>query len=205
MPITTVRLLLAGAVLAALPVRARASGGEVIVIEGQRPRPHVRPRVKNHDRVATPPYSDAAIESDAWTRAWLLLDVDEAGRVARFKFIRRPGHDLEPIAALQAFRLRFDPARDAGGRPIKSWVIWGIEWPSYWWLVTFVGTATRMPPEKLGPHGVRRLDASVPCRGGGPLDLDSLHPVYRDCSLPDLSQPFDAEPWIRPAARRSRP
>ena len=131
--------------------------------------------------------------------------IPETGRVARFKFIKRPGHDLEPIAAYRAFRLRFDPARDAAGRAIKSWVIWGIEWPSYWWLVTFLGNATRMPPERLTAHGMRRMDASVPCRGSGPLNLDSLHPVYRDCSLPDLSQPFDAEPWIRPVARTRSP
>lgn len=208
MPTTTVRLVLLAALTAMLPSRARASssGGEVIVIEGQRPVPHVRPKVKDHDREAAPVYSDAAIERDAWTRAWLLLDVDETGRVARFKFIKRPGHDLEPIAARKVFGLRFEPARDAAGRPIKAWVIWGIEWPSYWWMVAMNLPPTRMPPWRLTSRGPRRLDASVPCAGKGPLNLDSIHPVYKDCSLPDLSRRFDAEPWwVRPGARTRSP
>jgi hypothetical protein len=209
MPTITSRvLLLAVTVVVAvlsLPDRASAAGGEVIVIEGQRPRPHVPPRVKNHDRVATPPYSQTAIERDAWARAWLLLDVDEAGRVTRFKFINRPGHDLEGIAAHKAFSLRFDPARDSANHPIKSWVIWGIEWPSYWWLVAMGQPTTRMPPFILTPRGPRRLDSGVPCRGSGPLRLDSIHPVYKDCSLPDLKRPFDAEPWINRVARPRSP
>jgi hypothetical protein len=203
MPTSSPKLLLAIVVLAALPSRARA-GGEIIVIDGHRPTPHVRPRVLNHVRTKAPPYSDAAIESDAWTRAWLLLDVDERGRVTRFKFIKRPGHDLEGIAAQQAFGLHFDPARDDGDRRIKSWVVWGIEWPSYWWLVMFVGTATRMPP-LVGTMHPRPMSDYVPCRGSGPLNLDSAHPVYRDCSLPDLSVSFDAEPWISAPARAPRP
>lgn len=198
-------MLIAVVAVLSLPAPAGASPGEVIIVEGRRPRPRVPARATNHDRIATPPYSDRAIESDAWVRAWLLLDVDERGRVTRLKFINRPGYDLEGIAAQQAFGLRFTPARDASSRAIKSWVVWGIEWPSYWWLVTMLGTSTRMPP-LVGMQHPRSMAASVPCRGSGPLNLDSVHPVYRDCSMPDLARPFDAEPWVNApdAPRRSR-
>ncbi len=170
--------------------------GEVIVINQRRPaakRPAVLPVPKNHSRIAAPPYSDTAILSDAWTRAWLLLDVSKTGEVVRFKFLKRPGYDLETIATKEAFRLRFEPARDTKGRRISSLVVWLIEWPSHGWLIDLVGIATRMPP----PVGVppRSMAAYVPCAGSGPLKLDSVHPTYRDCSEPDLSR-AGRERWI---------
>ena len=42
------------------------------------------------------------------------------------------------------------------------------------------------------PH---RMDDYVPCAGSGPLNLGSVHPVYKDCSQPDLSR-ADKEPWL---------
>jgi len=43
----------------------------------------------------------------------------------------------------------------------------------------------------------RRQDAGVPCAGSGPWQMDSIHPVYKDCSQPDLAKAA-AEPWILP-------
>jgi hypothetical protein len=58
-------------------------------------------------------------------------------------------------------------------------------WPSYWWIVTHYGVVTRIPASTGG----------VPCQGDGPHNLDRAHPVYRDCSVPDLSK-IPNEPWI---------
>lgn len=168
--------------------------GEVIVIR-DKIAPPVSPRPTNFEPRKAPPYSDRAILSDAWTKAWLLLDVDETGRVTRLKFLRRPGYDLEKIATKEAFRLRFDPARDREGKPMRAWVVWPIEWPSAWWLSLFVGTRSAMPPIVGFPP--RRMDDYVPCRGSGPMNLGSLHPTYKDCSKPDLSK-ASSEPWVVP-------
>jgi hypothetical protein len=126
-------------------------------------------------------YSDAAIESNAWARAWLLVDIDSTGFVTRAKLLNAPGHDLDAIAIEQAFATRFTPARDRGGQPTASHMVWGIEWPAYWW-----SQEHHMTP----PH----------CRGSGPLQLGSLYgSVYRDCSEPDLAHAA-AAPWIYPRA-----
>jgi hypothetical protein len=174
---------------------------EVIVIDEKPPRPAVEAKAVNYSARKAPPYSDDAILSDAWTRAWLLLDIDSRGTVTRFKFLKKPGFDLEQIAARQAFGLRFDPALDAQGRPQRTWKIWLIEWPSYGWLIARLGVASGMPP-KIG-FPPRRMDAYVPCRGSGPMNLDSIHPAYKDCSKPNLTRRhFDAQPWIRPRTAR---
>jgi hypothetical protein len=172
----------------------RRQKGEVIVIDEKPPRAAVPARAVNFSPIKAPPYSDRAIEEDAWTRAWLLLDIDDTGTVRRFKFLKRPGHDLEAIATREAFKLRFQPARDASGRPVATWMLWLIEWPSHGWLIARLGLATRMPPVVGFPP--RSMAAHVPCAGSGPLNLDSIHPVYRDCSRPDLSRPFESERWI---------
>src|SRR4029450_9881483 len=65
--------------------------GEVIRIRGKQPKP-ARPR--NHSAIKAPPYSDRAIARNAWTRAWMLLDVDARGRVVRLKFMKRPGYGV---------------------------------------------------------------------------------------------------------------
>ena len=180
--------------------RVDSTSGEVIVIrERQRRRPAVPPRPVNFSPTKAPPYSDRAIQSDAWTRAWMLLDVDETGAVTRFKFLKRPGYDLEKIATREAFKLRFEPGRDGKGRAVKTWVVWSMEWPAYWWLIRVHGVATRtLPLVGFPPHP---MAASVPCRGSGPLNLDSVHPTYRDCSVPDLSK-FEGEPWVTDLAWR---
>jgi hypothetical protein len=168
--------------------------GEVIVIEGSPPPPQVKakptkrylPRgeIDNIFLRPAPPYSDKAMLSDRWSLAWMLLDIDEAGKVTRVKFLRYPGQDLERIAVKTALRLRFDPALGADGKPVRSYVAWPIEWPSYWWLVKRTGLATGIPDT-----------SHIPCRGSGPLNLGSVHPTYRDCSRPDWKL-ANTEPWL---------
>jgi hypothetical protein len=177
-------------------------GNEVIVIEGSVP-PAVSAKPKTRQlpvgdglddifqRVA-PPYSDRAILSDTWTVAWMLLDIDDTGRVQRVKFLRRPGYDLEPIAIRTALALAFEPARGARGEPIRSYTVWPIEWPSYGWLHMKTGLASGIPDT-----------SHVPCRGSGPLHVGSMHPVYKDCSQPDLAK-IDREPWQSEAVPHAR-
>jgi len=174
--------------------------GEVIVIRDL-PTPKVLPKPTNYKPMKAPPYSDRAILSDAWTKAWMLLDIDETGNVVRFKFLKRPGFDLEEIATSEVFKLHFDPARDANNKPVRTWVLWSIEWPSNGWLVKFIGVRSGMPPIVGFPP--RRLDSHVPCRGSGPLNLGSVYPVYKDCSTPDLSR-ADKEAWVEPAAKSAK-
>src|SRR5262245_53021607 len=96
------------------------------------PKPVVAPKmVKDARRKIAPEYSDAAIQRDVWTRAWLLLDIDARGTVTRVKLLNASGYDLEPIAIKQAFKTQFEPARDANGDAVRSVLVWTIEWPSY--------------------------------------------------------------------------
>jgi hypothetical protein len=171
--------------------------GEVIRVQGKAPKP-TPPKATNYVPSKAPPYSDHAILSDAWARAWLLLEVSETGTVMRIKFLNRPGYDLDAIALSEAFKLTFTPALDPSHTPMRSMVLWTIEWPSAYWLQELTGTRSRMPPMKgIPPH---RLDSYVPCKGSGPLNLDSAHPVYRDCSRPNFAKAA-TERWIgRPAS-----
>jgi hypothetical protein len=179
---------------ASLDGQVDITAGEVIVIR-EKLRPPVLPKPTNWSPRKAPPYSDRAVLSDAWTKAWLLLDVSPQGVVERFKFLKRPGYDLDQIAVKEAFKLTFDPARDATGKPVRSWVVWGIEWPSAWWLSLFVGTRSTMPPVVGFPP--RRMDEYLPCKGSGGWLMGSLWKGYRDCSTPDLTRaPY--EPWILP-------
>jgi len=172
-----------------LPLRAP---GEVIVIEGHLP-PSTPPHPTNFVKQKAPPYSDRAILSDAWTKAWLLLEIDERGAVTRMKFLNKPGYDLEPIAIDEAFKLHFDPALDGAKQQMRSTVVWEIEWPSAYWLSAFVGTRSAMP--KVIGFPPRRQDAYVPCRGSGPMNLGSVRPAYKDCTKADLSK-IPTAPWI---------
>ena len=177
---------------ATLDGKLDATMGEVIVIR-DKIAPPVPPKPTNYKPRAAPPYSDAAVLSDAWTKAHMLLDVDEHGVVRRYKFLQRPGYDLEKIAAREVSKLTFEPARDAAGKPMRAWVVWSIEWPSAWWLEKLVGTRSAMPPIVGFPP--RRLDHYVPCKGSGPWAVGSIHPTYKDCSKPDLRK-ASAEKWI---------
>ena len=186
---------------AAEPREGKRQSDEVIVIDEKPPRPAVEAKAINFSPRKTPPYSDEAILSDAWTRAWLLLDIDARGTVTRFKFLKRPGYQLEDIAARQVLGLRFEPARDRAGRPQRTWMIWVIEWPSYFWLIDRLGVASGMPPVVGFPP--ESMAAHVPCKGSGPMNLGSIHPAYRDCSQPNLSRRhFAAQPWLYPRLAR---
>jgi hypothetical protein len=184
------RLALAVVLVALLPATASAEvprtvRGETIHVEGKAP-PGTPPKPAKKYHAIAPHYSDYAIEHDTWARAWLLLDIDSRGVVTRVKLLRKPGADLEQIAIDTAMRMRFEPARDAGGAPKASHLVWTIEWPSWGWLIAHEGLATKIPASVNG----------VPCAGSGqPLNLDAVHPVYRDCAQPDLSK-IDSTPWI---------
>ena len=162
--------------------------GEVIEVRESLP-PRVLPKPSNNSVSRIWPYSDRAILSDAWTRAWLLLEVTPQGDVARFKFLNRPGYDLDNIATVEAFKLRFTPARDKNGKPVRSWVVWGSEWPAYSFL--------QNPNMSL----VNRKSSHLTCRGDGPWVMNSKYHVgYRDCTLPNLQKIDDkSEPWWLPA------
>ena len=148
--------------------------GEVIEVHGTRPPP---PKPVGH--LVMPRYSDRAIASDVWTRAWLLLDIDETGVVRRAKFLHHPGYDLDALALEHVFATRF-----TSGSP--TIMLWTLEWPSYGWLrATNSGFALRLP----------EAVTHKPCRGTAPLNLDSVHPTLRDCTPPDFSR-FATEPWI---------
>lgn len=158
--------------------------GETIHVEGKAP-PGTPPKPAKKYHAIAPHYSDYAIEHDTWARAWLLLDIDARGVVTRVKLVRRPGADLDQIAIETAMKMRFEPARDALGAPKASRLLWTIEWPSWGWLIAHEGLATKIPASVNG----------VPCAGSGqPLNLDSVHPVYRDCAMPDVSK-IDTLPW----------
>ncbi|MEJ7597491.1 MAG: hypothetical protein WKG01_06235 [Kofleriaceae bacterium] len=123
------------------------------------------------------PYSDDAILGDAWAKAWLLLLVDAKGKVTQLSVLVRPGYALEPIAVREAWKLAFEPARDAGGMPIPSYFVWGVEWPSAGWMeiVHKATVSVRLPAEAQW----------VPCQGTGPMPLPPLHyPTMRDCRQP---------------------
>lgn len=184
------RLTLEPGRTAVVDVRIDTDPGEVIVIDDYLVPP--RPPAPRTYRNGPLPYSDAAIARDAWAVAWLLLDIDRRGHVARVKFLHRPGHDLEPIALREIFKMRFHPARDRRNQPVRSQLVYQLEWPSYWWLVYRQGVTTLW-----GPSG------HVPCRGTGPLNLDSKHPVYRDCATPDLSKAA-TEAWLTAADAPAR-
>jgi hypothetical protein len=195
-------------------VETDVSGGEVIkIVDRKLPPPAVAPK-PTKDIELSLPYSEEAMERAAWGKAWLLLDVDETGKVTRIKLLKRPGFGLDQIAIDEAFKLKFEPARDGAGRPMRTLLVWSMEWPSYDWLLGEQGTASRRPPDAdamlyharsqapnllrgplalYEPHALNR----VPCAGSGPLNLDSRNRTYRDCSRPDLAN-ADALPWITP-------
>src|SRR5690606_21965732 len=85
------------------------------------------------DPSAIPDYTDAILDHNAWVRAWLLLEVSDTGIVSRVKLLDPPGYDLDAIAVREAFKLRFEPARDRADKPVLSHVVWKFEWPPTAW------------------------------------------------------------------------
>lgn len=182
-----------------LDARLKMKIDETIVIEHTR-TPKVLPKPKNaFTAIKQPPYSDRAIEQDAWVRAWLLLDVDETGTVTRLKFLNKPGYDLEPLAVAEGFKLAFEPARGDRNEPVRTLLVWGIEWPSRYWLIHHAEAVTRMP-DTFTPSNVSAA-AAVPCKGSGPWKFNkqrSAYKGYRDCTRPDLSKVNGGEWILRP-------
>ena len=163
----------------------RVVPGETIIIHGTAPPARLPKAKKSYGRIA-PQYSDWMMEHDVWAKAWLLLDIDEHGVVTRVKLLKKPGYDLDQIAIDRGFSMRFDPAEDINGNPMRTELVTPIEWPAFWWLITREGLATKIPDY---------ID-KVPCAGTGPWKMGSIHKAYRDCSPPpDLSK-LDAFPWI---------
>jgi hypothetical protein len=193
-----------------LDFEVEVAEGEVIRIIDEKP-PTVPPRLPEDTPRVTPPYSEEAVVRDAWAKAWLLLDIDETGQVLRVKLVKRPGFGLDEIAVKEAMKLRFRPALDEHGKPMRTKMFWAMEWPSHGWLVEHNGTATRMPVEAYsldplmrGFGGLSGLKAPpteasalhrVRCAGTGPLNLDYRYPVYRDCSRPNLKK-VPHLPWL---------
>lgn len=148
------------------------------------PRPH-------RDPALLPPYNDQIMLADGWTRAWVLLDVSDAGVVRRVKFLKHPGYGLDKIAVAEAFKQSFEPARDKLGNPAASLVVYKLEWPAHEWMLMHELPMTRMPNTRLTNYVL------PPCKGEGPWQMDSVLPSeYRDCSVPDLSHADASEPWF---------
>jgi hypothetical protein len=130
-----------------------------------------------------PDYSDAATDRNEWAKAWLMLDIDDHGVVERVQLLKPAGLDLDPIAIRAAFALTFEPAKNRGGRPVATAMLWAFEWPAYYWMIE----------RRVAQVNLHRMPANagaVPCRGSGPTRT-----VYRDCSLPDHKRVATA-PWI---------
>jgi len=201
-----------------LDLEVETTDGEIIRIIDEKP-PAVPPSLAKDIPRTTPEYSVESVERDAWAKAWLILDIDATGKVVRVKLLKRPGFDLDAIAVKEAMKLRFDPARDEHGRAMRTQLLWALEWPAHGWLVEHNGTATKLPQESYsinpfgrdfggeisqatgGPltpasplTGASQL-SFVPCAGSGPLNLDLVYPVYRDCSKPNLAK-ADYLPWL---------
>ena len=193
-----------------LDLEVEVAEGEIIRIIDSKP-PAVPPKLSKDIPKITPQYSEEAVERDAWARAWILLDIDETGKVVRVKLLRRPGFDLDEIAVKEAMKLRFEPALDEHRKPMRTQMLWSMEWPSHGWLVEHNGTASKMPIEAYvvdplirgfggqgqpvaPPTGASSL-SRVPCAGSGPLNLDLRYPVYRDCSKPNLER-ASILPWL---------
>lgn len=169
---------------------AKIDQGEIIEIHDiPKKIPPVMPKLA-HRLPPIPEYSDYMMEHDRWVKAWMLLDIDETGAVSRAKFLNRPGYDLDQIAIDHVLALKFSPAQDQYGRPTKTLLIYPVEWPAYYWMRSVGGGfVSRMPEPDYMAH--------VPCRGSGPLRLESVHPIYRDCPKPNLSRAnLEKEPWF---------
>jgi hypothetical protein len=171
-----------------------AHGDEVIDIHDIAvPKVMPKPTPASYDPLRIPAYSDEAALDDVWVRSWLLLDIDARGNVVRFKFLNHPGYGLEPIAIKEAFKVKFAPARDNRDKPTETFALWRIEWPAFDYMREVYGE-TRWVPQGMFASDPSPL-ANVRCLGTGPLNLTTLHPVYRDCRQPDISK-VDAEPWV---------
>lgn len=179
-----------------IEVEYDTEGSEVIkIVDPLPPPPAVKAKPRTDPR-ATLPYSEEAVERDAWARAWLLLDVDPSGKVTRLKLLKPPGYDLDRIAIEEAFKLTFEPALDAAGKPQRTYVVYTMEWPSWGWLVQGNGTALRKPNdvnelEKMGEQSKARP-------GGADSRPASNGDTVTSATLPPRN--LSTAQWARPTA-----
>jgi hypothetical protein len=133
------------------------------------------------------PYSDAASDYNQWLRAWLLLDVDASGVVTRVKLLDHPGYDLDPFAIRAGFALDFEPARDRANRPIRTQLLWAVDWPPFWWNVDQGdGMSAPIPASAW----------QLPCRDG-----IAPHRYERSCAPATIANALSAR-WITRAGAR---
>jgi len=141
--------------------------------------PAAAAKLKTRPRV--PPYSDDARYYNQWIRAWVLVDIDEHGIVQRVKLLDHPGFDLDDNAVRAAFALSFEPARDRANRPMRSQMLWPIDWPAFAWLVDTSGVANGPIPDGAG---------ELPCAHSGPQKR-----AERACNEAPIAATLSA-PWI---------
>lgn len=144
-------------------------------------QPPAKPAKLLSDPRIIPSYTRALDKWNAWVRAWLLVEVSDTGAVSRVKLLSAPGLGLEPIAVRDAFKLKFEPARDLAGKPVHSLVTWKFDWPPSVW--------------NRGDSYVRPQAARLPCRRSATDTWFALNTPYRDCSLPNMAAAITA-PWI---------
>ncbi|HKA88985.1 MAG TPA: carboxypeptidase regulatory-like domain-containing protein [Haliangiales bacterium] len=114
----------------------------------------------------TPPYSDELIDANDWAVVWLLLHIDARGTVQRVDVLKSPRHyKLDDLVTKHVMKFKFKPGLDDEGRPAPYELAYKLEYVPFW--STLFG----------GPE-------NPPCAGTGPLNLDSIMPVYRDCEPP---------------------
>lgn len=184
-------------------------GGEIIEVV-ELPKPLQYPKLQG-DPLAIPTYSDEAVETDVWVKAWVLLDVDDRGIPQRVKFLVRPGHGLDVIAVKHAFNLRFTPARNPHGVPVQSYIVWALEWPSHSWMQNGEHPMGRLPDFGLSSVQTSQglLAGSYPPCGkggpGGPMSFGFALNGQRDCTVPDMAHGDASEPWIHRDATNPAP
>jgi hypothetical protein len=181
-----------------LDARIDALVGEVIVIHEQLP-PKKLPVAQNFPRWKAAPHSQKSLASDAWTRAWLLVDISPTGDVTRFKWLKRPGYDLEKIAEAEVWKLKFSPAIDANGKVSRLYAFWKFEWVSQSWNNQIAeNTQGRLPNEYETEY--------IPCAGTRGWNWENSPHTnrtfkgYRDCSTPDLAK-ARGEEWVNRPTR----
>jgi hypothetical protein len=141
--------------------------------------PTAAAKLKKQPRV--PPYTDDAKDYNQWIRAWVLVDIDEHGVVQRVKLLDHPGFGLDDAAVRAAFALPFEPARDLSNRPMRSQMLWPIDWPAFAWFVDTSGVAIGPVPDGAG---------DLPCAHNGPARR-----AERACNDAPIAATLSA-PWI---------
>jgi hypothetical protein len=160
------------------------AGGEVINVIDKPLVPEVMPKARVENVTKSLPYSTEAVLRDAWARAFLLLDVDERGAVTRLKLLKRPGFGLDQTAVDEGFKLTFDPALDKQGKPMRTHVVWSMEWPSWSWLIQGKGTASGRPVDHDGMYRYARQNSGT--RAGGASRMNPLANANWAQPLPTL-------------------